>query len=178
MGFFSSVFGGATAHDPTVDWTYADDLPTPIVQLATRQVGPLKFGDSLDAARGFGRPDGFKRVHADYFELTYARAGFRLDFEGGRLVYAAFFIDRDPLDPALRNLRHCQPREQGGRVFSAQMTRQDLETAFGPPASIDSGSDETIVNFVSNGLWLEIELGPKGHLKRWNIFPKEEIAHE
>jgi hypothetical protein len=173
MGFFSSVFGGAAAHDPTVDWNYADDLVTPVVRLATRQVGPLTFGDAMDAAQSFGRPDACRRLHADYFEFVYARAGFRMDFEAGKFVYAAFFIDRDPFDPPLRNLRHCRPREAGGQVFSATATLPELERMFGPAASIDRDPEETIVNFISHGLQLEFELGSAGLLKRWNIFPED-----
>jgi hypothetical protein len=172
MGFFSSVLGGATAHDPTTEWSFTGGLPTPEVQLASRRIGPLTFGAPLAEAQCFGRPDLFRRTHHDYFELVYARAGFQLDFEAGRLVYGAFFVGPDEFAPACRSLRYSRPQAADVAGFSDQTTKENLVELFGPPISVDRDAEETIVCFARNGLTLEFELNGKGCLKRWNLYPE------
>jgi len=176
MGFFSSVLGGVASHDPTIAWSLTGDLPTPEVQFATRRIGPLAFGAPLAEAQCFGRPDLFRRRHHDYFELVYARAGFQLDFEGGRLAYGAFFVGPDEFDPACRSLRYSRPHEAGGASFSDQTTKETLVEIFGPPVSVDRDAQEIVVHFTRNGLTLEFELNGKGCLKRWNLYPEESGA--
>jgi hypothetical protein len=172
MGFFNSVLGGAAFHDPTVEWSFVPDLPTPVIRLSGRLIGPLGFGAPLAAAQVFGRPGQFRRVHHDYFELVYARAGFQLDFEADRLAYAAFFVGPDAFEPR-QNLHYCRPVEAEAGQFSGQTTQEVLEQSFGKPVSIDRDEQETIVNFARDGLVLEFELNQGGKLKRWNLYPEE-----
>ena len=176
FAFLRSLLAGPIPVDPTVDWPAADGT-TPVVSLEARQIGPLKFGGTLEEARRFGRPDSCRFIQPDYLELVYGPAGFQMDFEKNLLVYAAFFIAPDEFQPPIKTLRHCAPRERGGARFSAWTTKEDFIRALGQPDSTDAAdADDIIINYCRNGLMLEFELNKTGHLKRWNLFPEENTS--
>ncbi len=87
MGFFDSLF---RKPDPTRDWPSGSG--TPSVNPASRSLGFVRLGDSLDAARTLGRPDRFVRHGEGFYTLSYASRGFAIEFEEGRLVEIACFI--------------------------------------------------------------------------------------
>jgi len=160
------------APDPTLDWPELHPA-TPGINLATRQVGPVAFGDSLANARCFGRPDSWRFLKDDYLELVYTRAGFQLDFEKARLAYAAFFVAPDEFDPSAKELVHCAVREESGIRLSATTTQADLAAWLGAPDSVDAiDANDVIVTYLRHGLELEFELNRAKRLKRWNLFPR------
>ena len=87
MGFFSNLFHGAgpSSNDgnPMRDWAEATG-ECPQVSFDRQAIesfgSRLRFGDGLEAARLFGRPDIFTPGEAS-FTLTYKRWGLSLGFE-------------------------------------------------------------------------------------------------
>lgn len=167
MGLFSTLFGDSVTSDPTINWPMSDDPVTPDIDLEAQQIGPIKFRESVKEAHCLGRPESSCFSQPDYLELIYARAGFALHFDRDRLDYVAFYIAPDEFVPDIDSLRFCEPMDQAGHRFSDKTTEADLVAIFGRPTEVDRDSDETIVNFVVNGLQLEFELNPAGKLKRW-----------
>jgi hypothetical protein len=122
MRILDRVFGRRA--DPTKDWpTEVGEAPE--CDLSRMAFGPLCFGSPIEAARCFGRPDRFRWKTGDYCELLYARAGFQLDFEEGRLVYVAFFIGEDESSSLHPTAATAQPRLRGG----ARLTRSCWTTS-------------------------------------------------
>jgi len=176
MSFLQKIFATPVSRDPTADWPSAPAV-APEVCLETPAIGRLKFGSPLDEARYFGKPDISRGREGDCRELLYAKAGFQLDFERGRLAYVAFFVGRDPYQPPVNGLAYCAPQLRGGHRFSGDTTREDLIGVLGEPESIDDADqDEVVLSFFAKGLVLEFELNAEGRLKRWNLYPEEEVA--
>ena len=158
--------------DPTRRWPrcYPD---TPMVDLARGTVGSLRFGDAIDCAQCFGRPDRFRWSRPDYCELLYAGAGFEIDFDGGRLAYVAFFLGPDECLPKCSELRFAS-MWLDGRPISKGTSLPEIQTVFGRPVSAERGEDEIVVCYVRNGLLVEFEATPAGALKRANVFPERQ----
>jgi hypothetical protein len=96
MGFCSNLFkgdGGSKSDDnPTHDWPEAagESPQVSFDRQALESFGSrLRFGDGLEAARLFGRPDTFESGEAS-FTLTYTRWALSLGFELGKFVHATF----------------------------------------------------------------------------------------
>ncbi len=155
-------------HDPTVAWPVVD-AEAPPVDLFRRAVGPLPFGAALADAEVFGRPDQLRWTSRRYCELVYRRAGFQLDFDGGALVYAAFFLGPDACAPP--GVRFCVARLSNGAVLSGATTLADVEAAIGEPVARVEDDAERILTYERERLTLEIEAAPSGTLKRLNVFP-------
>lgn len=156
--------------NPTGDWP-THSPQTPIIDLEHGSVGPLRFGDALDSAIIFGKPTSFEWHSATSCSLIYAEAGFQLDFELGRFVYAAWFIGPDEFAPKLESLHYSQPLVNGAIPLSSDTTVSRIEAAFGDPASRDDDEEETILFYQKHALIVEFECTPTGTLKRLNIFP-------
>ena len=160
----------ATRRDPTRDWPRAS-ISAPSVDCARRAVGELRFGDSLSAARCFGRPDAFRWTQPGYCELLYAGAGFQIDFDSGRFAYAAFFVAEDEHAP---RVSFSTPR-----VDSIQLSREtsfeQIEAAFGRPVSRDRDDDETILFYARRDIAIEFEVSSPGLLKRVNVYPTSKL---
>ncbi len=148
------------------------ELPVsaPAVDLAGGGIGPLSFGCALEAARVFGRPTRFARPQRDHCELLYAPAGFQLDFDGGHLAYAAFFVAADELLPD-PSITFCEVRLRGIGVLTWAATPRDAEALLGRPTSRDDDSDESVWCYEKETITLELEFGDTGRLKRVNVFP-------
>jgi hypothetical protein len=158
--------------DPTWDWPI--EVPAvPDLDLSRMALGSLRFGDAVEAARGLGRPDRFRWKDGGYCELLYARAGFQLDFEDGRLCYMAFFIGADADGPSHPALSPSEPRIRGESPLTAETGKDDLQRRFGPPGSEDSDDDETVLYYRRDRVTMEFELDGMGHLKRWNLYPSD-----
>ena len=149
---------------------------SPAFDLSRMALGSLRLGDQMEAARFLGRPDSFRWTSDAYCELLYARAGFQLDFEGGRLCYVAFFVGGDTHLPTHPSLSLSQPQIRGGMRLTQRTGRKELLRHFGRPVSEDSDSDETILYYVRGGVTMEFELDGSGHLKRWNLYPSDDAA--
>ena len=148
------------------------EFEMPEFDLTDLSFGPLHFGCELDLAHAFGRPDQFKWSGRNYCELLYARYGFQIDFEEGRLRYIAFFIGPDACLPDHPEMTFSQPCLKKTAKFTAQTTADNLKQIFGEASSEDFDSDEIVLTFSRSGLALEFELTAEAVLKRWNIFPE------
>ena len=160
--------------DPTRAWPVSSPA-TPVVDLARRTIGSLRFGDPIDGAHVFGRPDRFRWSQKDYCELLYAGAGFQIDFDAGRFVYVAFFVGSGAGLPESSDLRFTSVRIDGGEI-SSKSSVSDLQTLFGRPLSDDREDEEIVVCYVRNGLIIEFEAAPSGTLSRVGIFPSDKEA--
>ncbi len=164
-------FFGWGREDPTKDWPVVEfDMPE--FDLKDLSFGPLHFGCEFDLVHAFGRPDRFSWSGRDYCELVYARYGFQIDFEDGRLRYIAFFVGPDRHLPDRLEINFSQPSLKKTARFTAQTTADDLKQIFGEASSEDFDSDEIVLTFSRSGLALEFELTAEAALKRWNIFPE------
>lgn len=173
MRILDRLFGRRA--DPTKDWP-AEEGEAPECDLSRMAFGPLCFGSPIEAARCFGRPDRFRWKTGDYCELLYARAGFQLDFEEGRLAYVAFFIGEDESSSLHPTAATAQPRIRGGARLTSQVGRQELLDYFGVPVSEESSDDEAILYYGRGVVTMECELDANGHLKRWNLYPSNDVA--
>jgi hypothetical protein len=154
--------------DPTEGWPVVEGN-TPSLDLFRRAVGPVAFGAPLADAQAFGRPQRLRWPNPGYCELLYARAGFQLDFDGGHLAYAAFFLGPDELLPD--GARFCTARLSTGLALSGVSTLADVQAALGAPLSRDEGEEERVVTYELERLTLELEADARGRLKRLNVFP-------
>ena len=169
MGILDFLFGGK--EDLTREWP-VNDFEMPDFDLSDLSFGPLHFGCEFDLAHAFGRPDQFRWSGRDYCELLYARHGFQIDFEDGRLRYIAFFIGPDACLPGHPQLAFAQPWLKKIAQFTPKTSADELKQVLGEASSEDFGNDEIVLTFERSGLLLEFELTPKACLKRWNIFPE------
>jgi len=165
-------FFASQRSDPTREWPHST-LPLPAVDLEQRQFGVLQFGDPLEKARYFGKPDSFRAVRNDYCELVYTRCGFQLDFDQNLWAYLAFFISPDPYFPPSEKITFCQPSLLGGPILSGKTHQAELLRWLGSPHLQDSEPEETVLYYQQAGMTFEFELNPKGYLKRWNLFPTQ-----
>lgn len=167
MGLLSFLFGGRP--DPTLEWPLSTG-PAPEFDIAAATFGPLKFDAPLDDARFLGRPDAAQWKSGKVLKLLWARWGLELEFIEGRLAFIAWIIGPDPFEPSHRDLRFAHPRPVGGPALDGRTTEADLVAWLGPHERRDSDPDETILEWVKNGLVHEFELTPAGSLKRWNVY--------
>lgn len=153
------------------DWPEAAES-APVLNIAERKIGSLRFGASIEEARALGRPDASKQTRPDTNELLYARLGLLLEFgDTDELDYAAFFVAPDRHDPRHSNLRHQPVALSTGAVLSARSTEPELIEIFGAPHEIDRDDDETVLFHRVKDMQVECELTTSGTLKRLNIFP-------
>ncbi len=165
-------FLGFGREDLTKDWPVLE-FELPEFDLKDLSFGPVHFGCEFDLAHAFGKPDRFKWVGRNYCELLYARYGFQIDFEDGRLRYIAFFIGPDESSPSHPRMAFSKPWLKKTVQFTDQTRAGDLKRVFGEAGSEDFDSDEIVITFFRSGLSLEFELTEKAFLKRWNIFPEQ-----
>ena len=147
----------------------------PEVDLARKAFGPLRFGDPLEAARPLGRPDSFRRLGHEAFQLLYARAGYQLEFEDGRFECLVFFVG-PRYGPRHRRLHFSRPVVAGGPRLGRGTGREEIERHFGPPEAADADEEETVLRCRRDDLILEFELDDHGQLKRWSVFPERPPA--
>ena len=179
MSFFSSLLQKLSGQkpDPTITWPAATATTTPELNVAEWRLGSIRFGDALNAAQQYGRPDRFTWLSPDYCELLYANAGFQIDFDRGMLCYVAYFIGPDgqftPDHPALRFSRPRALVEALNPIaLSQQLEASALEKLLGEPIDKDVDEDETILFYERTGLTLEFEFDAQSNrLKRFNAYP-------
>jgi hypothetical protein len=174
MGFLDRFLGKRT--DPTLGWGVLRP-PMPDFDLTVMRFGPLRFGDSFDAAAFLGRPDSFKWSRDDYCELLYATSGFQIDYDDGKFAYLAFFIGPDDYLPNHSALEFSKPQLRGctpdGIQLSQETDQATLERLFGAAESVDTDPEETILYYTKQNVTMEFEIDEKsGSLKRWNLYPK------
>jgi hypothetical protein len=177
MSFLNRLLGKKTTPpDPTLDWPAYQDIERTVIPHEGK-FGDLKFGDSIDAARLFGKPARVRWIEDSYCSLNYQQAGFQLDFEHGSLVYFALFANR-PIDDSELNddfnptIIHLQKADGKTAQLSKASKRSDIEILLGKPNSIDFENDETVLYYKLENLTLEFELlANDGVLMRMNLFP-------
>lgn len=143
---------------------------TPLIDLAKRTIGPLRFGCSLEEAAILGRPTRVNCRADEYCELVYASAGVQLDFDRRRLAYAAFFVGRDDTVPN-GDVTYCSPRFSDGARFSSASDVSEIEAAFGTPKSRETDAEERVWTYEIGELTIEFEFDAAGRLKRLAVFP-------
>lgn len=134
--------------DPTFDWPAAGQAPS--LDLERQAVGPLRLGDSFDAARALGRPRRL-RGPANGGNQVLEYAGFELEFKAGLLVCAKFDIDD----------------RSGVNVGDIRLSRStkplDAQVWFGEPSSDSTGGgDLRWIDFLRDGATLALEFDAKG----------------
>jgi len=154
--------------DPTEGWPQIS-LSAPDIDSSQGGIGPLRFGDELATAHLFGRPDIFRWIQPDYCEMVYTRAGFQIDFDKGRMAYAAFFLGPD--SHLLAGASFSAPRLDSSSRLSRDIQLKQIETVFGHPKSRDTDAEEIILFYEKNGLTIEFEATATGELKRLNVYP-------
>ena len=155
------------APDPTADWPLLNPS-TPAIDWSAGTVGGLRLGADLESARGvFGKPDQIKDGDKGCHSLVYQSAGFEIDSEDNRFVYAAIFTQPDPHLPA-----GITPASSliDGFPFSQETTVEDFTRRFGEaetPHDVDD--EEIIVTYQRHGLTLELEFTLERTLKRLSL---------
>ncbi len=158
--------------DPTLAWPVVS-FKLPELDLSAKTLGPLKLGANLQEASCFGKPDFFKWSETDSGELLYAQHGFQLEFEKNRMIYIAFFIDKDDFLPKHPKLRFSEPSIKNFGQLGPKTNSENLKAWFGTPESEDIDTDETILLFNCQGTVLEFELNESNLLKRLNLLLPE-----
>lgn len=164
MGFFDSLF---RKPDPTRDWPSGSG--TPSVNPASRSLGFVRLGDSLDAARTLGRPDRFVRHGEGFYTLSYASRGFAIEFEEGRLVEIACFIGPGGATPSDPPPAFVRPTLPAGRTLGPETTVADVIAELGEPQTRDE-SDEPVLTYVSGGVAQEFYFDERGRLQTWSVY--------
>ncbi len=179
MSYLNRLLGKkSTPPDPTLDWPTYQDIERIVIPHEGR-FGDLKFGDSIDLAKSFGKPSKVRWIEDTYCTLNYSQAGFQLDFEHQSLVYFALFANRPINDQEFNNdfnltIIHLQLADGKTAHISKESKRSDIEELFGKPTSIDFDDDETILYYNYKTLTVEFELQANdGVLMRMNLYPTE-----
>lgn len=157
--------------DPTTDWPRLS-VSAPAIDSSRGAVGELHFGDDIQSARKFGRPERFRWTQPAYCELLYAKRGFQLDFDSGRFAYAAFFVGPDACLLEASSLAFSTPRVDS-TLLSQSTTLKEIEAAFGVPSSQDREDDETVLFYARRSVTLEFEASAARMLKRVNVYPTQ-----
>ena len=134
--------------NPTSDWPATGQAP--MLDLERQAVGPLRLGDSFDAARGLGRPERLRGpAYGGNQVLEYA--SFELEFMDGRLVCAKFNLD----DRTSMNV---------GDIRLSRLTKPlDAQVWFGEPSSDSTGGDNLRwIDFLRDGATFALEFDAKG----------------
>ena len=133
--------------DPTIDWPATGAAP--VLDLERKAVGPLRLGESFEAAKALGRPERFLgSVEGGNHVLEYA--SFDLEFHEGRLVCAKFDID----GPASVSV--------GGLRLSRSTKPLDARSWFGEPSSDSTNGTWRWLDFLRDGATLALEFDAKG----------------
>lgn len=134
----------------------------------------LRFGATLEQARGIGKPDDVE-LTTERVNLLYARSGFELEFQAGAFSSVAFFIALDEHTPDYQALRFASPSLtlRNGDVceLNDKTTAELLVDAFGKPADTEMSDEEALMYWEVNGVTVEAELFTTNQLKRLSFWP-------
>ncbi len=176
MGFFSGLFkgdAGATGDgNPTDSWAEpAGECPqVSFDRQALESFGSrLRFGDGLEAARLFGRPDTFESDKASC-TLTYERWGLSITFELGKFAHATYRIGESIRDRAEESVSRAEPRGPDGLSLTARTTKSDLLQRFGQPGNVQDLDVEIILYYEHGPLMSEFQLDAQERLTGWDVY--------
>jgi hypothetical protein len=176
MGFLSNVFrrDGRSKSDsnPTHDWPEAaGECPqVSFDRQALESFGSrLRFGDGLEAARLFGRPDTFESGEAS-FTLTYKRWALSLGFEFGKFAHATYGIGESIRDRDIAGAPRAEPRGPDGLSLTARTTKSDLLGRFGQPGTVQDLEGEIVLYYEYGPLISEFQLDEDERLTGWDVY--------
>jgi hypothetical protein len=120
-----------------------------ILDLERQSVGPVRLGDSLEAAGSLGRP---QRVRSRSKNQTLEYAGFELEFHADRLVCIKFDIDPGSSVSVGDDIR-----------LSRAVKPLDAHVWFGEPSSDSTGgAGLRWIDFERDGATLALEFDAEG----------------
>jgi len=176
MGFLSNLFkgdgGSKSDGNPTDDWPEAaGECPQVSFEREALEVfgSRLRFGDSLEAARLFGRPDTFESGEA-FFTLTYKRWALSLGFELGKFVHATYGIGESIRDRDNAGAPRAEPRGPDGLSLTARTTKSDLLQRFGEPNKLQDLDSEVVLYYELGTLVSEFQLDDEERLTGWDVY--------
>jgi hypothetical protein len=176
VGFFSNLFKGDGSsnsdRNPTDNWPEAAGEPPQVSfdRQALESFGSrLRFGDGLEAARLFGRPDTFESDAAS-FTLTYQRWGLSLAFELGKFVQATYAIGESIRDRDDAGAARAEPRGPDGLSLTARTTKSELLRRFGQPAQVQDLDGEVVLYYEYGPLMSEFQLDEEDRLTGWDVY--------
>jgi len=171
MNFLKRLFGGSP--NPTAEWPILPPA-TPVVDLRTGEIGPLRRKSPLSDARALGSPSRYTHNAGSNPDLLYAPAGFLLEYEENALVEATFFIGADEGAPAEPSLKFCKPTlitHDGTRhQLHSEMKFDAVERALGKPARREADSDEVLLEWEINGITIWAEFDEHQRLWKLSVF--------
>lgn len=157
--------------DPTRSWEPVSG-PAPDLSRLSMQLPSLPFGSPLEAARFLGRPDQFKwqSLKGRHFTLLYAKKGFRLTFEEGKLVVVSYLVGPTAVEHA--SFQPSQPLAPDATRLNGKTDREGIVKTFGEPDA--KGSDETCLQvFHGRGVISDFFLDDAGYLREWALYPDD-----
>ena len=176
MGFFSKLFtgdeGSTSQANPTDHWPdAAGECPqVSFDRQALESFGSrLRFGDGLEAARLFGRPDTFESGAASC-TLTYKRWALTLGFELGKFVQASYRIGESMRDGDDVGAACAEPRGPDGLSLTARTTKSELLGRFGQPANLQDLDGEVVLYYEVGPLISEFQLDDEDRLTGWDVY--------
>ncbi len=161
---FKEILVGLLPVPYTFDWPRARH-PLPTVDLAARMIGHLAFGDHIDAASDFGRPDAYLPHAGKSCSLLYPRLGLLLRFDRHRhLDQASLFVAPGPALPEGQNWHFCHPVFSSGLELDATTTETEIRQTFGEPCEEHRDDASTELIYEQPGLELAFDFLPAGTL--------------
>lgn len=158
--------------DPTREWP-EQAARIPDFDWSSLSLGPLRFGDPVERAEAFGRPDTFRWTQPGYCELFYARAGLLIAFDRGGFSYIAWLIGADAGRPERQGTHYATPSLDGELTLTPATTPDQIRARLGEPLSEDTDEATSVLIYAGEGIVLEFEFDPSGSLKRWNVYPEK-----
>jgi len=123
-------------------------MPLPALDFERLAAGPIRLGDSPEAAAPLGKPG---KVRGKKGDETHEYEGFELQFQGGRLVCIKFDVDERTRVPI------------GDWHFARTTKPMDVHVWFGEPASDSTGGgDLRWIDYEREGATLALEFDAKG----------------
>lgn len=164
-----NLFGGEPEPPPhpARSWEPAD-TPLPVIDLAQGAVGALRFGDPLEKARMFGRPDDVT-VTGEWVSLSYESRGFELEFYQDCFDELRVFIAAPEGDP---DRRSCVPTLSNGGQLTAAVTPEAIKAALGEPHYADEDEGEANLLYENDQFVNEFDF-ENGTLWQWTFSRNE-----
>lgn len=156
--------------DPTEGWE-SKNIETPHLDTATQKVGVLRYGDALERAKHYGKPDEIGWLEGDAFNLIYADKGFQLEFDDEKLSSVAYFVGSDEYNPKRPDLNYSKP-VINTIALDSDSSSTYVQNNFGSPRETYDQIEEIILYYDLHKLIVEFEFSPSDKLKRVNIYPQ------
>ena len=154
--------------DPSSKWPEHRMIEL-VLNLKTREMGGIKFGDSPELLSKFGKPDNKNPFKSKFF--TYGAEGFIVGVEENVVNYFSFALVENPFD----NLKPCQFQlvDKEGRHHNINHTTTaiDIEKIIGPPKEKYESNEGEDRMYIYNGYQIDIEYNTEGKIVCFDIVP-------